>query len=390
MGPRAQRRQVLATIWLRHGSGLATHSNMQDPLRIATPVTSKIYLGLAAVGLGCGLLGAWLVIAPDAAPRRVVIEKSALVKPAIVEPAKAVVAAVAEDPAPPTATELSLVFQLDGVSYVALADVAANGDVDQSVAEVPRHGKLRLLEDKDTGITAAFATVQSADVPADYREWIAKRVAVDGDCMAKVDGFAVVSRLVGDPGYAGLEQRDWTAKTVFESGSAVLAARLDGCTQGLLARDAALAPLVTPTELQNPALADEARQRLIDSDEGKTAAAAWTDAQAEGKWQEQATFDTRVLRHPSTGETFVSVHARYDEGCGGAHVNLWGLFRSDDGELVTVELRELEGITSIDLFDLEDDGRFELSGADWTDVTVKRASGAELERLDVPFFGCPC
>jgi hypothetical protein len=362
---------------------------MLDPLRIATPVTSKIYLGLAAVGLGCGLLGAWLVIAPDAPPRRVVIEKSALLKPATPEPSKAV-AAVADDPAPPTATELSLVFQLDGVSYVALADVAANGDLDQSVAELPRHGKLRLVNDKDTGITAAVATVQPADVPADYREWIAKRVTVDGDCMTTVDGFAVVSRLVGDPGYAGLDERNWTAKTVLESGSAVLAARLDGCTQGLLARDAALSPIVTPTEIQNPELADEARTRLIDSEEGKLAAAAWADAQAEGAWHEEVSFDTRVLRHPSTGETFVSVHAHFSEGCGGAHVNLWGLFRSDDGELVTVELRELEGITSIDLFDLEDDGRFELSGADWTDVTVKRASGAELERLDVPFFGCPC
>jgi hypothetical protein len=387
VGPRAQRGQVLATIWVRCGATLATHKVMLEPLRVATPVTS--YLGLAAVGLGCGLLGAWLVIAPDAPPHRVVIEKSALLKPAIPEPTKPV-AVVADDPPPPSAEELSLVFQLDGVSYVALADIAANGDVDQSVAEAPPHGKLRMVNDKDTGITAAFATVNPADVPADYRDWIEKRVAVDGDCLATVDGFAVISRLVGDPGYAGLEQRDWTAKSVLESGSAVFAARLDGCTQGLLARDAALSPIVTPTEIQNEALASEARTRLIDSDEGRTAAAAWTDAQAEGTWHEEVTFDTRVLRHPSTGETFVSVHAYFNEGCGGAQINLWGLFRSDNGELVTVELRELEGMTSLDLFDLEDDGRFELSGADWTDVTVKRASGAELERLDVPFFGCPC
>lgn len=362
---------------------------MLEPLRIASPVTSKIYLGLAAVGLGCGALAAWLAI-PDAPPTRVVkktIEPSALLKPATPEPTAAV---VADDPAPPTAAELSLMFQLDGVSYVALADVAANGDTDQSVAELPPHGKLRMLNDKDTGITAVIAKVKPADVPADYQSWIGKRVAVDGDCLATVDGFAVVSRLVGDPGYAGLEQRDWTARSVLESGSAVLAARLDGCTDGLIARDAALAPIVTPVEITDDTLATAARTMLIDSAESKAAATAWTDDQGEGAWHEQATFDTRVLRHPSTGETFVSVHAHYDEGCGGPHVNLWGLFRSDDGELVTVELREVEGLTSIDLFDLEDDGRFELSGADWTDVAIKRASGAELERLDVPFFGCPC
>ena len=362
---------------------------MLEPLRIASPVSSKIYLGLATFGLGCGLVAAWLAIAPDAPPKRVVIEKrSELLKPAIPEPVTAAV--VADDPAPPTATELSLVFQLDGVSYVALADVAANGDVDQSVAEVPPHGKLRMLNDKDTGITAVIAKVKPADVPADYQGWIGKRVTVDGDCLAMVDGFAVVSRLVGDPGYAGLEQRDWTATSILESGSAVLAARLDGCTQGLLARDAALAPIVMPVEITDDTLAKAARTLVIDSAEGKAASAAWADDQGEGAWHEQATFDTRVLRHPSTGETFVSVHAHHDEGCGGPHVNLWGLFRSDDGELVTVELREVEGLTSIDLFDLEDDGRFELSGADWTDVAVKRASGAELERLDVPFFGCPC
>jgi len=359
---------------------------MLEPQHIATPVSGRIYLGLALAGLG-GLFGAWLAITPATPPERVV-KPSALLKPA--ESPKPI-ATVAVEPANPKAAELSLVFQVAGVSYVRLDDLGAADDVDAHVAAMPKHGKLKLRHDKQTYITSVVAAVQERDLPEDRRGWIDRRVAVDASCTARVDGFAIVSRLVGDPDYAGLEKREWTAKDVLESGHAVLAARLDGCPEGSLARDAALPPIVMPESIENPQLEAAARSLVINSELGKAAAAAWKQADAEGVWHEQSTFDIQVVRHPTTNATWVSVHAHYSEGCGGANVNVFGLFRATGDKLATVELRELEDMTSVELFDLEGDGNFELMGKRWLfDFAVKRADGAAIDSLEVPFFGCPC
>ncbi|MEJ7597943.1 MAG: hypothetical protein WKG01_08560 [Kofleriaceae bacterium] len=366
---------------------------MLEPLRIATPASSRIYLGLATVGLGCGLIAALVAIAPAAAPARVVTtRKSTFLDPATAEPQPAADLA----PRDPTPGELSLVFQLDGVSYVALAKLGAGDDLDSNVAAMPKHSKLKLGTERASGIISVVGAVERDDLPDRFQSWNDKRVTVDGSCTATVDGFAVVSRLVGDPGYAGLEATAWTPNTVLESGNPVLAARLDACASGSLARDADRPAILWPTVLDNPALAEAARKLVIDSEYGTAAAASWKNAAAEGAevegvWHEQATFDIDVLQHPTTKVTWVSVHAHHVEDCGGPYVNVFGLFRVEGEELVTVELHELDGMTEVDLFDLENDGMFELAGEDSAyDFVVKRADGGALGRLEVPFFGCPC
>src|SRR6185369_11640136 len=94
--------------------------------------------------------------------------------------------------------------------------------------------------------------VEPANVPVAYRRWLGQRVTVDGTCSANVTGFAVVARLTGDTGYAGIDDEHWTARNVLEHGHPMLAATLDGC-HGTFARDAALAPVVIPKVLADNA-----------------------------------------------------------------------------------------------------------------------------------------
>jgi len=55
------------------------------------------------------------------------------------------------------------------------------------------------------------------------------------------------------------------------------------------------------------------------------------------EWYDHADFVTRVVRHPTTGVTWVVAHAQGGRECGGLDVNIVGLFKlRPDGTLVTV------------------------------------------------------
>jgi hypothetical protein len=70
------------------------------------------------------------------------------------------------------------------------------------------------------------------------------------------------------------------------------------------------------------------------------------------------------------------------------------MYRVDaNGALVAEQQRDLGELFSIrKLVDLDGDGEFEIIGAPWTmtDTIVARASGEELSRLELPFYGCGC
>lgn len=288
---------------------------------------------------------------------------------------------------PVRSTELGLVFSAGGASYMKLAELGDGREI------MPKHGKPRLFE--SDGIESAVAAVQESDLPLAYRRWQDRAVLVDGTCRTRVVGFAVVSRLSGDPGYAGIADASWTADSVLARGSVVLAAKLAGCT-GTYARDAALPAVVVPQPIANAELAAKAKAALIASQPAQDTQREYLEFDQSGSWwdSEAARFETRIVRHPTTGVTWVSVHGTMEHGCGDPEVNVWGLFRVQrDGSLVAVQLRRLGDLWSIaQLVDLDDDGELELIGAPWLglDTVVTRGNGEELDRLALPFFGCPC
>jgi len=295
--------------------------------------------------------------------------------------------APAQKRAPTGPDEVHLVFLANHQTYVKLADLG--GDSPDALS-IPRHGALRLTYDE--GIRTLVGEVAARDVPMKLAAWRGKRVRVDGACEARVTGIAVVARLVGDPDYA--DATEWNKHTVMESGHPVLAARLDGCT-GRVARDAALPNIIVPTTWHDEALEAQAAQALIESDLGRGVQQAW-DEETRGKagaWSANNAITTQVLRHPGTGEVFVSAHGHVQGMCGDPRANLWGLYRVEDGALVPVQVRAVEELEQIySLIDLEGDGELELVGHGWLDddLVVARSDGEVVEQIEVPFYGCPC
>lgn len=367
------------------------HEDMSPALRpeILAPTHPYLARGLA-VAVGAGLVGgalAWLAIPTQLAPvppPPLAMTETIPVPMAI----PMILPAVRSTPAPERSSQVAFVFAAGGAAYLKLAEL--DGDDPEAT---PRHGKVAVHDDDYAH--AAIAVVKDADVPRAHRGWAGKQVVVDGTCRANVVGFAVVARLLGDPGYAGEEVAAWDARSIMAHGTPVLAARLDGCADGVLARDAARPPIVVPEVIADAPLAAAARRAVLASADAHQAQRAWKEAELEGRWStsDGTTWSVQVLRHPSTGDTFVSAHAGYAGGCGGPEISIWHLFRADrDGRLTRVP-SSLGDLTSIErLVDLEGDGTFEVLGTPWlgTDRRVIRSTGETIERLELQFYGCPC
>jgi hypothetical protein len=353
---------------------------------ILVPGRSHVLTALAAIG--CGALGAVLGYAARPAATHdfdefVPVTVLAVQEPARIEP----MTLPAASPQVLRSTELSLVFSAAGTTYVKLTDIGEDAEV------MPKFGRAKLVD--DDGVTTAFAMVEARDVPKAYRRWAGREVIVDGSCRANVTGFAVVSRLTGDTGYAGIDDDKWTAKNVLEHGSVVLAAKLDGC-KGTFARGAELPPVIIPREIEDAELAAKARAALIASGPAQQTQRDYLEFDTAKPWYDSdyVSFATRIVRHPTTGVTWVSVHGSMDHGCGGPDVNVWGLYRVEaDGTLAAAQLRHLGDLHSIEkLIDIDNDGELELIGHPWLglDTVLVRGSGEELDRLPLAFFGCPC
>ncbi|MBC7975581.1 MAG: hypothetical protein H7138_11415 [Myxococcales bacterium] len=372
-------------------------------MSLLVPVASSYPFRFALVA-GCVVTAAAWLVPPSQAPAAKVSVAIPVVVPPAAEPVAAPVEPVVAAVAPVRSSELMFVFQADGDTYMKLATLeaakSADGEApedggDHSGVAMPRHGKLRHSHGED-GVDAVTASVALRHVPAAYATWQGQKVKVDNICEATVIGFAVVARVTGDPSYAG-EAETWTAASVMANGSRMLAAKLDDCV-GTYARTASLPNVVVPTKLVDAKLQQAAIAALIASPASQETQRAW-DAQrtdtgrAPNLWHSDGAVTAEVLRHPITGEIFVSAHGRADGGCGDPEANVWGLFRVVDGSLVPVQLRQLGEIRTIDaLIDLEGDGDFELLGKPWLGDAelLTRASGDEIDSLSVPFHGCPC
>lgn len=344
-----------------------------------------------AIGAGCAITAAALLASLPAA--QVPARRIAIVVHAV--PTVPVVPAIATSLAKPPAvhsSELLFVFSAGDKTYVRLADLEP--DAEHGRVTGPRHGKV-VYTHGDDGVEAAIARVTPRDVPAAYAAWNRKKLKVDNTCEATIVGFAVVSRLIGDPSYASRDV--WDAEAVMENGQRMLAAELDGCS-GTFARTAALPDIAIPSKLHDPVLEQAAIEAVIASAPARDTEREWreqspTTTPAIVPWRAPGTVTAEVLHHPTTGEVFVSAHAHVSGGCGDPEANVWGLFRVVDGKLVTVQLRQLGELQTIDmLLDVDGDGELELLGKPWlgTAKLLTRGNGDAIDQLAMPFHGCPC
>jgi hypothetical protein len=213
---------------------------------------------------------------------------------------------------------------------------------------------------------------------------IGEKVYVDNDCIATVTGLETVYRLASDA-----EEYDKT------TGAEVLAAKLDRC-DGTYARSADLPMVVVPeTRPDDAELVKKAKRALLQSDAAADVERVWREEYPSlDDWKTQAMYDIRTLHHPLTGQTWISIHAWNEAGCGEASINIWGLFRVEqDGSITIKQMRDLGDMRKIDqIIDIDGDGTLELIGTPWLglDVILTRATGDELERLPLPYDGCPC
>jgi hypothetical protein len=212
---------------------------------------------------------------------------------------------------------------------------------------------------------------------------VGQKVFVDNDCVATITGFETVRRVAGDIETIGKD-----------AGTDVLTAVLDRC-DGTYARSAELPMVVVPERRpDDAALIKKAKSMLVRSPAADETQRSWReDYDSNDDWKEHALYDIRTLYHPITKQTWISIHAYNETGCGEAPINIWGLFRVDPGALQMIELRDLGQMTKIEqIIDIEGDGTLELIGRPWLglDVMVTRTGGDVLDLLPLPYEGCPC
>ena len=310
--------------------------------------------------------------------------------------APAVVTETAPERGAVMSKDISLVFAVRGGLYMKLADLSD---------KLPTHDKPTLFPSSENNwVETSIAHVAPANVPGAYASWIGRDVVVDGSCTAMISRIAIAARLVGDTGYVGDgDDGAWTGVSVLENGSAMLVAELDGCTTGSTARAAELANPLEMAVITDAKLVAKAKRALIRSRAGRAAQKQWSEPEWMGEgsdyvkpktwWQASDTkWKGQVLRHPTTGAVFVSMHAQQSFACGGPEVNVWGLFRVEtDGELAALDASLGEIYTIDRLVDLDHDGTPEVMGtALLSGPMINDFTGTTLTKIEQPFYGCAC
>lgn len=340
---------------------------------LVTPIHAYTFR-LVATAATFGVIGAAFALStPAAKPEMPGLPTLAMPEPVSTSTSSSTSTSIASAASMPG---IYLTFRAAGSTYLQI----------RAADPMPAHAAPTLHEASEA---TDWQTVAIADIAA-IPEWRDAVVVVDGGCAARVTGFAVVARLTGETGYAPEEIEAWTGANVLELGAPVIAAKLDGCGAGTVTTKVAFAPVTDAG-----ALLASARAQLLASPAAADAAREWRSNDRKGDWTraETVVFETIAARDPITKTTWISVHARNDEGCGGPEINLWGLYRVEGAGLVAVQQRALGDLHAIKaLVDLDGDGEPELVGSPWlgNDTLVTRVNGDELARNSIPFFGCGC
>ena len=290
----------------------------------------------------------------------------------------------------PSEAEFAMVFMVDGVSYLRLSEE------EQATA----HGAARLTE--TDGMTSVVAPVAVTALPASYQAWAGRTVLVNGDCRARVVGFAEVSRVTGEAGdpYAYDEDGNppaptpWTVELVRESNVTLAAQLEDGC-YGAWARAESESPAAVAAVLEDPALESAALADLLAKTAGDDETQlSWKDQGGEGDWRDQVGIRSVAWQHPLTEEKWVFVQAATGGSCGEPTVSLMAAYRvRADGTVRRAADLNFAHNTIDEIVDLDGDGQPELllggggSSTDLVDLT-----NAHHESIYVPnhSHGCGC
>lgn len=375
------------------GTWLAEIEDMTDLLR-ATPMlvvpswSARFAAGLTGAAIALALFGS------RGEPRG--MTRLSVAPVAVAAPAAMLSAAVSVPPrAAPVAVEpvrgAFFVFQIDGAAYLRLADLEDRA--------LPTRAPLTLRHQDDAWF--AGAPLGPDEVPATYRRWLGRQIIADERCAAYVAGFELVAQLTGSPEYADFDGEEWTAEAVRDHGKPVIAARLDGCADAWVARDAAAPRFEIPAAVTSAASAQliaRAERAVLTSKVATVAQRRWAEGGGEGRWADAIELDARVLRHPGPGGTtttsvVIFAHTVADD-CGMPELNLLTTFAvGEGGALVLVSQGFVDELHELDVvLDTDGDGRLEMMGKPWLgyDRLLTDPAGDVTDRLEVPFYGCPC
>jgi hypothetical protein len=317
-----------------------------------------------------------------------------------VDPAPAVVVTIAPPP-PPLAMSAAVEAPAPARSAAEVAFLERRGGTSFAVlAELPatvERGAARLLGTPEMieGATADLV----GPLPDDADGWNGQLIA-DNGCTAGVTRFVALAPATGSRDYLAVDSdatADAIAAELLRTGPVYLAAVLDGCDGRFVRRAGSPVPIAA-TEIDDRAVADAARARLLSSELAAEADAAWREAGHDGDWRADrwTELSVRIVRHPRTGERWVSVLAHSDVGCGGADIRIWAVYRVTAGDQLrerwTVRPDQLLAIDAA--VDRDDDGELEWLGRDqlgdrlWVGSRGDRPVAGD--RLAIPFYGCPC
>jgi hypothetical protein len=364
---------------------------------------SPSYLALA----GCAVVGGYLLIGDDEAPAqeaRAAPVRSAAI-PALSprlpsadgEPELEVESdEEAEDEAMrglaplEDLAEFAFVFSVDGVSYVRLS----------SDERALARGSAQMFE--EDGVYAVVAPVTTEAMPAELRAWAGRSVLVDGECRARVVGFAEVSRISGEPSNPYREDTGedtgeddapatWTIESVTESG-VELAAQLDGCT-GTWARSTDYSPAAVAAEIHAPALEEAARKELLARNDVDPIQEEWAHTGGEGDWRDAADVVTQVYQHALTDERWVFVQARRPGDCGAPSFAVMAAYRANaDGTVRRVADLEYGYEDIAGVVDVDGDGQPELVLGGGSSAELVGLANDRHESIGVEYrsYGCGC
>lgn len=308
----------------------------------------------------------------------------------------------AAEPELPRNSNYALVFKLDGHTYVAIDTITKPDpwtDEPLPADTFPLHGTLRVIGDREYP-SGVVAPVQAKDLAPDIAAWQNHPLVLDNRCEGAVADFALVGLITGSP----LEYIDTFDKTseselangLLRYGNALIVGRVPECSLGSgVARSASLPMTLPATSVSDDDLIVKIRGRFLSS---KLADKAQRDYEAvgmTGSWWKSAdkTITSQVFRHPKTGEVIVSMQAVLDHGCGGADINIWGLYQVDESG--AVRQRQLIDASSMlhigTAIDIDGDGTFEFHALDSNaDPALISFEGEVLRILEAPFYGCNC
>jgi hypothetical protein len=288
-----------------------------------------------------------------------------------------------EDPA-----ELAFVFSVGGETYLRLSEVE----------RASARGAARMVDDGED-LLAVVAGVEPHALPAHLRSWVGRDVVVDGECQARVVGFAEVSRVSGPPPRLWDDEEedereapDWTAASIVEHGGVTLAARLDRC-EGMWARATDYSPAAIAARIEAPALEAAARAELLARAEHDAVQDQWRDSGGEGDWRDAASITTGAYLHPHTEETWIFVRAVNDGPCGEPNVARMAAYRVVAGKPRPFAELDFAYSTILQVVDLDGDGQPELILGESDHVRVVDLANEYHTAIDVPSFadhGCGC